>query len=461
MASEAPVTKSTSINKGDLKKQGSQLKKVTTKEYSGEPTEEEIQAIKKIYDEKSSNPKALATHFELDADLLMDNLPENVVAFAKGLFQGLYTQDKDEAAKDRFRQRLQIELKRTSSKLRKSATKESTGPSAEDLAAAAKIFDEAKGDFAKIATALVGVQQTLLDHDPPASAAEFGQKLFAGNYTPDADEAAKQRLREVLRPSILQKRPSLKKTTTKEGAALGQEDSELQLAMKLYPGRNIKEIDAVAQNLGLSAVHMKGNPGEDAADFAKKLLSGAYTADQNEMVKADLRIKLQDAIKKRRPSLSKVMPRRMSNVSDEELTNFGNFYTKKGGNLDAIASESGLPIDALRAAPPANSADFVLKLFSGAYTMDISEQAKATLRACMRQEMMRTSKLLKRTATKEWDGEANEEDVKLIAAAFDKGKGDLKFLASSFSLNLSLVEAKPPANAQDFAKNVLLGSYTS
>merc|ERR1740123_2884774 len=103
---------------------------------------------------------------------------------------------------------------------------------------------------------------------------------------------------------------------------------------------------------------MTTNVGEDEADFARKLLSGAYTADQNEVLKAGLRNKLEAAIKERRPSLKQVVPRRMSNVSDEEITNFGAFYTKKGGNLDAIADESGLPIEALKASPPANSADF-------------------------------------------------------------------------------------------------------
>ena len=255
----------------------------------------------------------------------------------------------DEAAKDRFRQRLKVELKRTS---------------------AAKIYDDAKGDFGTIAKAL-SLDQTLLKNDPPKDAAEFGQKLFAGNYTPEADEAAKAKLREMLRPQIAKVSSNLKKTSTKEGAALGQEDPEFVLAMKLYPGRNVKEIDAVAANLGLSASHTRGNPGESAEDFAKKLVGGAYTADNAEKVKAYLRVKLEAAIKERRPSLTKVVTRRMSNVSDEEITNFSAFYTKKGGNLDAIASESGLPIEALRANPPAISADFVLKLMVGTYTVDM------------------------------------------------------------------------------------------
>ena len=55
----------------------------------------------------------------------------------------------------------------------------------------------------------------------------------------------------------------------------------------------------------------------------------------------------------------------------------------------------------------------------------------------------------------------DEEDVKLIAAAYTKGNGDLKFLASTFSLNHEAMVKTPPKDANDFAKQVLLGSYTT
>lgn len=457
MAEERPRTQS--FTQDELTRKGSQLKHVTTKEYSGEPTEEEMGAIKKVWDEKSSNPQVLAKHFEIDADILLDNFPSDVETFAKNLFLGLYTPDKDEAAKDKFRQRLQIDLNRTSSKLRKSITKPPAGPTDEELQACAKVFESHKGDLTAIAEQL-GLAENLLNHDPPIDAEDFASKVLAGNYTPDDAETAKSKLREKLRGKLIQKRPSLKKTTTKEGEGLSQEDSEVVFIRKLYPGRNLKEIDSLAEKFGLSAKHMKANLAKDAEEFAKKVLSGEYSADNNEVAKENLRLKLKVAINERRPSLAKATTRRMSNVSDEELTNFGAFYTKKGGDLEAIASESGIPIATLRSMPPSNAADFVLKLMTGHYTVDMDEQSKATLRACMRQEMVRTAKLLKKASTKEWDGKAHEDDVKLIAVAYKRRNGDLSSLALEFSLSHAALTSKPPTNAEDFAKHVLLGSYT-
>jgi len=194
----------------------------------------------------------------------------------------------------------------------------------------------------------LNLAENLLNQDPPCDATDFATKVLAGNYTPDDVETAKSKLREKLRGNLIQKRPSLKKTNTKEGEGLSQEDSEVAYIMKLYPGRNLKEIDALAEKWGLSAKHMKANLAKDAEEFAKRVLGGEYSADNNEVAKENLRLKLRVAINERRPSLSKVTTRRMSNVSDEELTNFSAFYTKKGGNLEAIASESGIPIAALR-----------------------------------------------------------------------------------------------------------------
>merc|ERR1719229_1289180 len=100
---------------------------------------------------------------------------------------------------------------------------------------------------------------------------------------------------------------------------------------------------------------MQANPGVDEADFARKVLGGSYSADGSELAKAGLRnslsVKLKAAITERRPSVKEVAPRRISNVSAEEITNFGAFYTKKGGNLEAIAAESGLSLEVLRANP--------------------------------------------------------------------------------------------------------------
>jgi len=444
----------------ELKKKGSQLQKATTKEYTDEPTQEEIVAIKKIYDEKSSNMAALAAHFSLDEKLLTENPPDDAAQFAKRMFAGLYTLEKTEAAKDALRQNLR-DIGSAKRGLRKSITRESTGPSTDDIAAAAKIYTDHKGDLAKVAE-LLGLKESLMNNDAPNNATEFAEKLLAGNYSDDADEVAKQKLRENLRPQLMQRRPSLKKTATKEYEGLSEKDPDFIMAVKLYPGGNEAGLRALAGKLDLSTSHLKDNPPKDAQDFARKLLAGAYAADKNEMLKKELRSKLEAAIKERRPSLSSVPKdkRRLSQVSDAEFQSFGSFFTKHNGDIDKIAEESGLPSDLLRSAPPQNSVDFVAKLMDGLYTYDMDEQAKQIFRTCLRKEMMNSKDKLKKTPTKEWDGSANEEDVKMFAKVYAARSGELKVLAELFSLDIDAMQLNPPDSDQDFGKKVLLGAYT-
>jgi len=460
MAGEEGSRRPSLTTADELKKKGSQLQKATTKEYSDEPTEEEVVAIKQIYDEKSSDLAGLAAHFKLDEKLLSENPPEDVAKFAKHMFAGLYTLDKTEAAKDALRQNLN-DIKSARRGLRKSITRESTGPSTDDIAAAAKIYADHKGDLAKIAEQF-GLKEGLMNNDPPNNANEFAEKFLAGNYSEVADEVAKQKLRETLRPDLMQRRPSLKKTTTKEYEGLSEKDPDFVMALKLFPGDNQKELEALAGKLGLSMSHLQSNPAKDAKDFAQKLLVGAYAADQAEMVKKQLRSKLEAAIRERRPSLSSVPKekRRLSQVTDEEFQSFGSFFNKHDGDVDKIAEASGLPSDLLRSAPPQNPVDFVAKLMDGLYTYDMDEQAKQDFRSCLRKEVKSSKDKLKKTPTKEWDGSANEEDIKMFAKVYTARSGELKVLADLFSLDIDAMHLNPPENDQDFGKKVLLGAYT-
>lgn len=444
----------------ELQKKGSVLKKATTKEFKDEPTDEEVSAITKIYAEKSSNMAALAAHFSIDEKLLTASPPVDAAQFAKEMFAGHYTAEKTEAAKDALRQQLR-EISSAKRGLRKSITRESTGPSTDDIAAAAKIYTDHKGCLATVAE-LLGLKEKLMNNDAPNNATEFAEKLLAGNYSEEGDEVAKRKLRENLRPELTQRRPSLKRATTKEYEGLTDKDPDFIMAVKLFPGDKQTELEALAGKLGLSTSHLQSDPPKDAQDFARKLLAGAYVADKNELLKKDLRSKLEAAIRERRPSLSTVpmSKRRLSQVTDEEFQSFGSFFDKHNGDIDKMAEESGLPSDLLRNAPPQNSIDFVAKLMDGLYTYDMDEEAKKNFRGCLKKEMMNSKDKLKKTPTKEWDGSASEEDVKMFAKVYAARNGELKALAELFSLDIDAMQQNPPASDQDFGKKVLLGAYT-
>lgn len=185
-----------------------------------------------------------------------------------------------------------------------------------------------------------------------------------------------------------------------------------------------------------------------------------YNCDTFEVAKSNLRAKLSEKIASARTGLKKTTTKVFEGPSDEEIAFVGKLYTDNNGNLQAIAEITGLNISLLRSSPPSDCEDFARRLLLGQYTSDQTEAAKQDLRDRMRIHLANGCVSLKRTTTKEWTGKADPADVDFFAQIFTDYSGDLRKLAEAYTLNLSAMVAHPPVSPKDWARKLLLGTYT-
>lgn len=251
------------------------LRKTTTKEYTDGPSPQEIEAITKVYDEKSRDSASLAAHFNLDAGLLETAKPASAEDFAKGMFAGQYTKDKDEASKKELLAEIRAKLVERKNSLRQigdsgNRSRINTDPDIRIAHVAEKLWVELEGNLAKLAHRCE-VDLELLKGLPPADADEFARQLLAGFYTNDKTEAAKMKLRETLKRELLRTSSKLRKSNTKDFE--GPSADVIASIAKFFPA----EVDKVVEQHGLSADLVKQHPAKDSEDFARKVLGGTYT----------------------------------------------------------------------------------------------------------------------------------------------------------------------------------------
>jgi len=412
----------------------------------------------RIFTDNNGDLAKIAATWGLSLDALKGDNPTTAEKFAENLLKGFFTADQDEEAKSKLRQQLSSTVRRASTTLKKTTTKEIEGqPSAGELASAGRIFTDNNGDLAKIA-ATWGLSLDALKGDNPTTAEKFAENLLKGFFTADQDEEAKSKLRQQLSSAVRRASSTLKKTATKE--FVGPSEAEVAAVAAALPAE-LGQLPAFAASLGIAPELLKQHAPTDRDDFARKVLAGVYTQDQTETAKADFRSKLGREITKQVVNLKTVRPRRMSNVSDDEHKSFAKFYTKHGGDLFKISADTGITMELLVNAAPVNADDFAQNLLEGKYTVDMCAHARATLRTGMRTDLAQRRSSLTKVTTKEWDGAANAKDIAMLVEVYNGCKGDVFAISKSCGLSLPAMSRDPPRSAEEFGKKVLLGCYTT
>lgn len=250
---------------------------------------------------------------------------------------------------------------------------------------------------------------------------------------------------------------TLKRTDTKTEE--GSRDKDLAAVQKVYDD-NGGDLPKIAKAYGIPEEVLTSSPPNDAADFAKKLLEGGYNTDTFEVAKLNLRGVLKKELDLTRSSLRKSITNEWTGYNNDELAIVGKLFTKHRGNLDAIATDTGLSVELLRKHQADDATDFAKKLLSGVYTSDKSAVARQALRDKLKTSLGEAAAALRRTTTKEWNGSAAETDIGLFSTLYAEHAGDLDKIAKMFGLNRKVFEEDPPTDGNDFARKLLLGKYT-
>jgi hypothetical protein len=177
-ASKAEVRRS--LN-GDIKRTQSKLRKSVTKASIG-PASEDIAAAAKVYTELDGDLAKIAERCLLTFQLMQNDPPVSADDFAVKAFAGNYTEDKDEALKSKLRHALGTSIRRVSTSLKKSTTKEPGGLSQQDIDMTAKLFPASMDEVDGVAEKL-GLSVALLKANPPTDDKDFARKVLTGFYT--------------------------------------------------------------------------------------------------------------------------------------------------------------------------------------------------------------------------------------------------------------------------------------
>jgi len=136
-------------------------------------------------------------------------------------------------------------------------------------------------------------------------------------------------------------------------------------------------------------------------------------------------------------------------------------YSENGGDLEKIAAACGVPLALLEKAPPLDAHDFARNLLAGLYTGDETELAKSQLREQLWDKLQVQPGRLRRTQTREGPTQPAASDLECVARLYTQHGGDLPKIAALCGIDEDLLRQRPPAGADDFAQQLLKGSYTS
>jgi len=436
--------------------QAKNLKRTITKEMEG-PSKETLEAVALIYDSFRGDFSTLAAHYGISEAILKKDPPETSLDFAERLLQGVYSEEENEAAKAKLRDQLKVDLKRQSSRLKRTTTKEYQGPSNEEIDFMANLYKQYSGNLEQLAK-MTGVSLKLMQASPPVDGADWGYKILDGNYSIDKSEQAKKDLRDKLSWELKMQASKLKRTNTKEmtGDATEQDIQNFSAMYSKHRG----DLDKLSRLFGTSPSLMKKHPPVDARDFAKKLLEGFFTGDASMIAKTQLRNRLKDELVRQGSTLKRTTTKEFTGPTDEDIAAARKLYNDLKGDLTAIAEKLGVPVGIMQKADPGSDEEFARALLQGQYTPDKSESAKAAMRTRLQKDLVRKASNLKRTSTKEYGGPTPEE-IDFIAKIYDNQGGDIDTLAKMFSITAKLIKASPPQDSVEFARKVLDGTYTT
>lgn len=259
-----------------LLKQSNKLKSVSTNlSRDLKPSSEEISTIAKLYTENGGDLANLAKATGAELTLLEKNKPKDATDFAEKLMAWVYVGDKADIAKKALRDRLSEDLLSKAKGLKNVPTQDrsSSGVTAGEMSVVKKMFDDAKGDWDKLA-ASCGANAEVLKKKPPANADEFAKKMFEGCYVAEASAVAWEALRKKLGEQLVSQKGALKKSEMKEGTS-GPSSADVDIIAKIYES-NHGDLTQIAAICGLEDGMLKKNPPANAKDFATKLLGCIY-----------------------------------------------------------------------------------------------------------------------------------------------------------------------------------------
>jgi len=144
----------------------------------------------------------------------------------------------------------------------------------------------------------------------------------------------------------------------------------------------------------------------------------------------------------------------------EEVDIVSQIYTANKGDLAKIAQICGFPAHVIQSRPPTDAADFAAKLLEGVYNCDTFEVAKSNLRTKLSEKLAEKRNGLKKTTTKVFEGPSDEE-IAFVGKLYTDNNGSLEAIAEITGLSITLLRSSPPADADDFARRLLVGQYTS
>lgn len=258
------------------------LKKVDTAEIgSGTgPTQAEIQAMAKLYADLDGNLEKLAGVTASSKQILLKNPPKDGEDFAKKLLDGAYVGSPSDIARKELYSHLKDALVAQRGQLATAETKQGAAcaPSAEEKAALERIYKEAGGSPEELARRC-GADIDLLRRSMPENATEFATKLFQGMYMGEASDVARFRLRAHLQDLLAGSKAKLKPTEVKEGGCSAEPaGADVEVVAKIFE-QHCGDADKLAELFGFQADALRKNPPGTAHDFARLLLSGAYSED--------------------------------------------------------------------------------------------------------------------------------------------------------------------------------------
>lgn len=333
--------------------------------------------------------------------------------------------------------------------------------------AIAAIYREAAGDFEKIAKK-VGAQLDLLQKMNPQTATEFAEQLLEGRYSRPGEEL--QVTVRIGPPSALAlQNAKLKHVDKLRTASKLPVDNDVSCMARVYDQMG-GDLDKIAAATGADKNLLNRNPPKDAQDFGMNLLLGKYMNNLEDILREthtafnsdDAKV-TDDALQARGGKLKKVSSKvgNSFHVDEGAVEFFAKLYADNEGDIEKIAQIVGANVSLIEKAKPTDASDFAKKLLGGLYTDETSEELRAKLGDKFKDQLGIQATRLRRVNTKDVGiGSAPApEDLEVIAKIYVDSKGDLAKIAETCGASLSLLKAKPPKDAQDFAKKLLDGAY--
>lgn len=453
--------------KGDLQSCMSTLRRTTTQEKGLlDIQDEDVQMVARIYNKFNGNLSAIARAVGLHQGVIQDDPPVDADDFARKLLLGSYLRDMTEVAKKKLRKQIVEDaslLKKMGSQLRKTSTRIGVLVEATEAETASivKVYNECRGNYKHLAQ-YFGATIDMIKKYPPTDALDFTKKLLEGTFTGDLPAVALARMRECLREELQIIPGKLRKTTTKERKSTdGPSMEEIEFVRKIYIDFHSDAV-AAAEHFGLDKTLVEQTMPKSAEEFARKVLSGAYSIDSVSENRAKLRNVMKGEIQKKKTNLKRVISKEPSGVANlSDLEHVCKICQMYNSDYDAIIQKFELNRQLLRENYPVNDNDFARKLLMGNYTTDDSEEAKAKLRRGMKEDLTRKKSLLKRTETKVGTGEARPQDIAYYSKIFLDHRGNFESLSRTCEIHLEMLRSDPPKDERDFALKVLKGNYSA